>query len=207
MTTYQNGKLPNSALKSIPGGRLEISAANSWLDMRAYIYDQTGLLIAPGGSLSSYRDRKIQDHMWAGSPNNPHRTWNGNLAAVPYTSNHGWGKAVDEPVYSHQQAIKKYGPKFGWSHAEGARVGENWHFTYVGGSYKRKVNPLANLSKEEQKWVREYIKLKKANKNRIRRVRLRRVLRQHRKDVYRYAKKHGWTTRSKSRFKILSKYS
>ena len=199
--SYSNGQIPRSALKKIPGGYLEENAANAWLDLRAYIHDKTGLLIAPGGPASSYRDlaeqRRRKQIQLNGGP----------IAAAVGTSNHGWGKAVDEPVYSHQQAILKYGPKFGWSHAEGASVGENWHFTYVGGNYKRKVNPLATLTKEEQGWVREYIKLKKANKNRARRIKLRRVLRQHRKAVYKKAQKHGWSSDIKKRFSLLKRYS
>lgn len=202
MTTYQNGSLPNSALKAIPGGRLEKNAANAWLDLRAKIHNETGLWIVPGGPNSSYRDFKAQTYFW-----NLYRAGKGNVAAYPRTSNHGIGKAVDVPNYNHQQAILKYGPQFGWSHAEGARVGEPWHFTYVGGTYNRKVNPLAVLTKDEQGWVREYVKLKKANKNRVRRVKLRRVLRQHRKAVYRKGKLHGWSKNLKSRYKILSRYS
>lgn len=197
-----NGKLPSAQLKNIPGGKLEKNAANAWLDMRAYIHNKTGLWIVPGGPRSSYRPYKDQLYFW-----NLYRSGRGNVAAYPGSSHHGWGKAVDVPNYNHQQAILKYGPKFGWSHAEGARVNEPWHFTYIGGDYKRKVNPLAPLSNEEESWVKEYVKLKKANKNRLRRIKLRRVLRQHRKSVYRYAKKHGWTKNLKLRYKILSKYS
>lgn len=196
--SYSNGQIPRSALKSIPGGYLEHNASTAWRAMRSYIAQKTGLYIKPGGPISSYRSLAEQRRMWA-----LYQSGKGNVAAVPGTSNHGWGKAVDEPVYSHQQAILKYGSRFGWSHAEGARVGEPWHFTYVGG-YKAPADPL---TKEERKWVSEYVKLKKANKNRIRRIKLRRVLRQHRKAVYKKYSKLGWPKNSKLRWKLLSKYS
>lgn len=196
--SYSNGQIPKSSLYSIPGGYLEKDAAIAWRAMRSYIAQKTGLYIKPGGPISSYRSLAEQRHMWS-----LYQSGKGNVAAVPGTSNHGWGKAVDEPVYSHQQAILKYGPKFGWSHAEGARVGEPWHFTYTGG-YKPPKDPL---TPEERKWVNEYARLKKANKDRKRRVELRRVIRQHRVAVYKKAKKHGWTKNLKLRYRILNKYS
>lgn len=72
------------------------------------------------------------------------RNWNGTRyirtselgpAAVPGTSNHGSGTAVDiggfesfgDPVRLRFLALAR---DFGWSDAEGCQVGERWHLTY-----------------------------------------------------------------------------
>lgn len=198
---YANGKLPKSLLSPIPGGELRHDAAAAWNAMDDYIFRKHGIHIRPAGPNSSNRSIAAQQAFWRIYQNG------GNVAAYPGTSNHGWGIAVDVQTTTMAYYIRKYGHKFGWSHAEGARVGEWWHFTSVGGYKPKKANPLLALTREEQKWVTEYIRLKKANKNRRRRALLRRVIAKHRRAVYRKGQKYRWSKSLKTRYRLLRRYS
>lgn len=153
-----NGRLPASSLSSIPGGRLEHNAARAWNAMREHIGRHHGIWIAPLGPNSSYRTYTAQLYFW-----NLYTSGRGNVAAHPGTSNHGWGNAVDVATTTMAYYILKYGPSFGWSHAEGARVGEWWHFTYVGGTFKpaKKFKPLRYRSEGRRvKWVQRRLRHK-----------------------------------------------
>lgn len=198
-----NGRLASSQLHPIPNGRLQKDAADAWNDLRAYIIKQGGPAIDPAGPISSYRDLAGQNKMriyWC----NQGQCYK---AAVPGTSNHGCGVAVDAKPAGWAWLLR-YGPRFGWSHAEGARVGEAWHFTYVGGYHaKRKVDPL---TRRERKWVNEYVALKRRNKDRGRRRVLRRYMRRQRQEIWRNAEgtKNGWKhAHRKERYAILRRYS
>lgn len=131
-----NGRLPASALDAIPGGKLEKDAARAWNDMRAYIGKRHGVWIAPTGPNSSYRTYAGQVYFWR-----IFQAGTGNTAAYPGTSNHGWGNAVDVATTTMAYYIRKYGARFGWSWDEGQRVGEWWHFRYIGGYKPKPKNP------------------------------------------------------------------
>jgi len=135
IVAYANGRIPASALASIPGGQLEKTAAAAWNAMRAEIIRRGGPAIRPLGGVSSYRPYAAQLYFW-----NLWRSGRGNVAARPGTSNHGWGRAVDVATPAMAQWIIRVGSKYGWNHAEGARVGEWWHMGYVGG-FHGKVTP------------------------------------------------------------------
>lgn len=137
-----NGNLPGSALAPIPGGQLAKPAALRWNAMRSYIGLKHGVWIAPLGPSSSYRSLDRQRYYW-----HLYQTGRGNVAAYPGTSNHGWGNAVDVATTTMAYYIGKYGHMFGWSHAEGARVGEWWHYTYIGGGAIN-VGPTAQQKKD-----------------------------------------------------------
>lgn len=145
-----NGRLPPSALADIPGGRLKKEAAASWKAMRLHIGRKHNVWIVPAGSVSSYRTYVKQTYFW-----NLYRSGRGNVAAYPGTSNHGWGLAVDVKTTQMAYLIKKYARMFGWSHDEGARVGEWWHMRYVGGykvAVKKSTLPkMSVLTPEERK--------------------------------------------------------
>lgn len=87
----------------------------------------------PAGPRSSARDRPSQDHFWRSQPP---------PAARPYTSNHGWAIAVDIGGRRAAAWMMRNGHRFGWSWDEGRRVGEWWHFRYVGVS-KARLRQLA----------------------------------------------------------------
>lgn len=135
---YANGQLPASALSSIPGGRLEHSAAAAWNAMR----EATGSDLRPLGPNSSYRILAMQwvyyRRMLAGT---------GNLAAYPGTSNHGWAKAVDLMAQWMRSVIDRAGRAFGWRKVEAPS--EWWHVNYVGG-FKPRPDPLRKLGKRRE---------------------------------------------------------
>jgi hypothetical protein len=57
-----------------------------------------------------------------------------NPAAAPGYSNHQSGHAIDFDMSGSAHAwIFANAPTYGWSNAEGASVGENWHWTWWGG--------------------------------------------------------------------------
>lgn len=159
LTASSNGRLPASELSDIPGGKLEHNAARAWNDMYQYIGKMHGVWIRPTGPNSSYRTYAAQQYYWS-----LYQSGRGNVAAYPGTSNHGWGKAVDVATTTMAYYINKYGARFGWSHAEGARVGEWWHFTFVGGyTPPKNVNPLDVLYKDEREKCMALLRLRKRN--------------------------------------------
>jgi len=132
---YANGLIPASALcpLSASGQLLRCDATSAWNAMAA-AYDA-----ATGDQLcitDSYRPLSVQRKLRAEKPS---------LAAVPGTSNHGWGLAVDmcepgtkpmgftTPTYLW---LKNNAARFGWSHPGWADPGrgqeEPWHWEYTG---------------------------------------------------------------------------
>lgn len=118
-----NGHLTKAELFAIPGGFLCKEAAAAW---NAPGGPADGGL-RPGGPDSSYRTYERQVYWreyWEGQgqPGN---------AAVPGTSNHGLGKAVDIPNEGEHNWMKESGAEYGWAKIEAPS--EPWHWTYVGG--------------------------------------------------------------------------
>jgi hypothetical protein len=123
--THVNGNLPQTFLRPITDGALAKDAAASWNLMNCEAR-KAGIELRPLGPASSYRSLAIQVDFW-----NAYQR-GGNVAARPGTSNHGWGRAVDlaDPP-SMRPVFDRIAHKYGWSQAEGARVGEAWHVTCV----------------------------------------------------------------------------
>lgn len=117
----ENGKLPKSALAPIPGGELAKDAAAAWNAPGGPA--DAGL--KPTGSLSSYRTLAEQKALYK-----LYQEGKGNLAAVPGTSNHGWGLAVDLAETWMRTWIDEHGAAFGWRKTEAAS--EWWHVNYDG---------------------------------------------------------------------------
>ena len=128
-----NGALLTGDLAAIPGGNLRKDAAAAWNAMHADIKKKTGIDIRPSGSRSSYRTLYWQKYFW-----NEYQAGRGNLAAVPGTSNHGWGLAVDVATPDMANAINKYGAPYGYQKKWSDGVGEWWHFKFREGVYKPK---------------------------------------------------------------------
>lgn len=80
-------------------------------------------------------------------------------AAIPGTSNHGLGKAVDfqglvgygSPIW---KAFAKEAVEHGWDNAEGEKIGEYWHWVYIEANDKHK-----NDGKDEGMDINDTIKL------------------------------------------------
>ena len=106
-TTAENGRLPPEALSPIAEGHLRSDAASAWnaMNVQARIH---GLELMPTGSMSSYRTFAQQQMLY--------RLYQqgGTLAAVPGTSNHGWGLAVDVATQKMRALVDHIGAPFGW---------------------------------------------------------------------------------------------
>lgn len=134
-----NGNLPPSALKPVPPGRLENSAARAW---RAGPGKVGCRLLGPN---SGYRSLDMQRYYWS-----LYQSGRGNLAAVPGTSNHGWGRAVDLAAPWMRSWIDAHGARYGWRKTEAP--GEWWHVNYVGGYRPPARNPaLRRLDKKQRR--------------------------------------------------------
>jgi hypothetical protein len=180
----RNGEFSDANTAPIPGGRLWSEAAHSWNDMRAAAIEggMDPAAFVPNGPNSSARSVAAQRWFYAHRPP---------AAAVPGTSNHGWGIAVDVRTRVAAAWILSHGHRFGWSWDEGRAVGEWWHFRYVGG-YTPRPDPFAHLTREERRWVVEYDRLRRERRDPDRRRVLRRVMRDRRRAIWLQAGASGW---------------
>jgi len=131
---HQNGRIPLSQLAPIgkgalPGGMqfgkqqyVHPVVARAWAALVRAVHAETGVRLKV---TEGYRDFALQQHYWNTLPFPQ--------AAYPGTSSHGWARAVDMYGYtvSALQAVRRIGPRYGWSLATGDRVGEPWHIEYV----------------------------------------------------------------------------
>lgn len=139
-----NGKLPDSALVAVPGGRLVAPAARAYLAMLDAA-EQDGIELKPTSSADTFRPYSVQERIFKeryrkGAASKDQRTWNGEkwgrvtgaAAAVPGTSNHGWGLAVDIANASGKRLewLLKNAYRFGFSWE---LQSEPWHLRYVEG--------------------------------------------------------------------------
>jgi hypothetical protein len=141
----------------------------------------------PAGPNSSARTIAAQESFYAHQPP---------PAAYPGTSNHGWAIAVDVRTKAAAAWLYRHVAAWGWSHDEGLRVGEWWHFRYVGApkSVLRRLrsDALAGYTASERRWIREYDRLKRERRDVRRRRVLRRVMTEQRKRIWREAQRTGW---------------
>lgn len=124
-----NGRLPDSALAPIAQGRLRKDAARAWNAMNVEAR-RLGIELVPTGSMSSYRTYEQQQGLWK-----LYQQGRGNLAAVPGSSNHGWGLAVDVPTQQMRQMIDRIGEKYGWAKKWSDAQSEWWHIKWKAGNY------------------------------------------------------------------------
>lgn len=122
---YENGRIPEEALKGVGGGyMLRSDAAKSFLDAQR----QAGISF---GLNSAYRTFESQEALYAA-----YVRGEGNLAAEPGHSDHGWGLAIDADDAT-QKFLENH-PEYGWKQTV---EGEPWHFEYTGGydaAYRKK---------------------------------------------------------------------
>ena len=122
-----NGKLPDAALRPIAGGRLEVAAAAAWNAMNVEARS-LGCELLPNGSKSSYRTYAQQVELYA-----LYNAGKGSLAAVPGSSNHGWGLAVDVATPLMRSMIDRIGRTYGWAKDWSDAPSEWWHLKYRAG--------------------------------------------------------------------------
>lgn len=145
-----NGQLPDSALAPAAGGtKLAKNAAAAWNAMAVAIYREAGVKIKSNGPDSMYRSYSRQVY-W--------RNWwcaRGNCgnAAVPGSSNHGWGLAVDT---NDGYLIDRYGSKFGWRRSCSDAPWEDWHWKWCGGWDGKDPGPKYRRVKPKPKWFKRF---------------------------------------------------
>lgn len=142
-----NGNLPASELRPVAGGgMLTPDAAATWNALAAHIYKTRGVKIAPNGPDSTYRPYARQVYWrdyWCS------RGLCGN-AAIPGTSNHGLGLAVDT---DDSALVNAYGAPYGWQKAWSDAPAESWHFRYAPGHYDG-PDPGPDYRGTPPKWYR-----------------------------------------------------
>jgi hypothetical protein len=123
LAAYGNGQVPADALSPIgqPGHRLFAPAAASWQNLVAAA-GRDGFDLSITDSYRSYEQQvDLADRKGL------YR--NGGLAAVPGTSNHGWGLAVDADVRDPALLdwMRTNAPRYGWVEASPR---EPWHWEF-----------------------------------------------------------------------------
>jgi murein DD-endopeptidase MepM/ murein hydrolase activator NlpD len=112
---------------SCPSGTayLASNAAANWNAMRQASLDQYGIDLYPAGPLSAYRSYGQQLYLY-----NLYLSGQGGLAAVPGTSSHEYGIALDLADPSMRTVVDQIGAQYGWAKTEAP--GEWWHINYLG---------------------------------------------------------------------------
>jgi len=126
----ENGKLSRSELSRIyhPNYKvyLEHESAAAWNTLRIWSKRWLKIDLYPTGENSAYRTYEMQEYYW-----NLYQLGQGNLAAVPGTSNHGWGRAIDLATTAMKTILDRFGSRVGWEKIEA--FSEWWHYNYTGG--------------------------------------------------------------------------
>jgi LysM repeat protein len=112
---------------SCPSGSayLASNAAAAWNAMRQESLRLYGMDLYPAGPLSAYRSYAQQLYLYQ-----LYLSGQGSLAAVPGTSSHEYGIAVDLPDPSMRSVVDQIGAGYGWGKTEASS--EWWHVTYLG---------------------------------------------------------------------------
>lgn len=112
---------------SCPAGEayLASNAAYNWNAMRQASLNTYGIDLYPAGPYSAYRSYGQQLYLY-----DQYVSGAGPLAAVPGTSAHEYGSAVDLADPSMRTVIDQIGAAYGWAKTEASS--EWWHVDYVG---------------------------------------------------------------------------
>ena len=125
MSRYDNGYIPLKAMTPIPGGGyLRPDVAAAFLDMyKAAKADGVGLYVGSDGAayrtFQQQQDRAEEAGLYS----------QGGLAAVPGTSLHGWGLAVDVSGTGSATWLAQHADEFGFE----TIAREPWHWQWTGG--------------------------------------------------------------------------
>lgn len=130
-----NGRIPLAMMTELrddlgAGGYAQTDAARAYQAIAAEFEEAVGV---PLKFVEAYRDFAMQTTL-----RNAYLSGTGNVAAVPGTSNHGWGLAFDfaYPLTSWntdgQAWFRANEARFGFSSAQGLADGEPWHKVYTG---------------------------------------------------------------------------
>jgi LysM repeat protein len=104
---------------------LASNAAAAWEAMRQESLRLYGIDLYPDGTLSGYRSYAQQLYLY-----NLYLSGQGSLAAVPGTSSHEYGIALDLAEPYMRTIVDQIGASYGWAKTEAPD--EWWHLNYVG---------------------------------------------------------------------------
>jgi LysM repeat protein len=104
---------------------LASNAAAAWESMRQDSLQLYGTDLYPDGTLSGYRSYAQQLYLY-----NLYLSGQGSLAAVPGTSSHEYGIALDLAEPYMRTVVDQIGANYGWAKTEAPD--EWWHVNYVG---------------------------------------------------------------------------
>jgi len=138
----ENGKLPRSVLARVYHPTLTLFMARepaaAWNSFRLYLVDRGHDAYAEGRQ-GCYRDLAHQKYLY-----HLYLSGRGNLAAVPGTSNHGWGEAIDLATPAMRTLLDEHGAQFGYQKQWSDAPSEWWHIKYASGHWRRRPNPGIN---------------------------------------------------------------
>jgi hypothetical protein len=130
---FANGQIPTDVLCPLWGTSGQVLRADAAASFNALSRKYAETFRAPICVTDSYRDYASQVAVRAAKPT---------LAAVPGTSNHGWGVALDlcdgVQVFGSPQHewLTQHAMAYGWFHPSWAQAGgskpEPWHWEYAG---------------------------------------------------------------------------
>jgi hypothetical protein len=130
---YANGRIPRSALCSLWGAEWHVLRGDAASAFNAMSKAYAGHFGRPICVTDSYRSYEMQVDVHRRKPG---------ITAVPGTSNHGWGTAVDlcDGVNSFTSSthawMRQNAPTFGWFNPGWAQAGgsrpEPWHWEFAG---------------------------------------------------------------------------
>lgn len=126
-TSYSSASAAGMVPVSGPMGTayLPPSAAQNLQGLRQASQQQLGVDVYPAGPLSGYRTYAQQAELYR-----EYLAGQGPLAAVPGTSEHETGRALDLGSLSGRQAVDELGAPYGWVKLEAPT--EWWHVSYTG---------------------------------------------------------------------------
>lgn len=161
--SHANGQIPDSALVTIAkGARLLAGPAAAFEWICDEVERRYGWRPQPTGSFDGYRplegnyfaqtetfERRYRRQDVGVGPLGDRRFWPGHgwyvrwtgaAAAVPGTSNHGWGCAVDVANLGGFGTVRylqfaEVAAEVGWTNTEGRSIGEHWHWVDVGNAH------------------------------------------------------------------------
>lgn len=142
----KNGELDKSILKKISGGMLHHRAARAW-NALVEAAKKDGITLKPTSIADAYRPLSVQERAFfsryttTARPGVTPRIYKGKkwylkpgnaAAAVPGTSNHGWGLAVDVASIDQKKIewLLKHADRYGFSWE---LQSEPWHLRYYAG--------------------------------------------------------------------------
>lgn len=152
---YANGQLPASILAPVPGTsprghpllRKDVAAAYLAMHEESMARFGVSLAIDEGTIRRTYRELSAQYLA---------KAQEGSNAATPGTSNHGWALATDLMSKKQRWVIDQIGEKYGFAKAWSDAAWEWWHIKWREGVWDgKRYDPLAVLTKDEHRWVRE----------------------------------------------------